>query len=68
VGYPEAMPRTLLALAIGLPGFVAYVMAAVTLADRVAALHWAIQALYFLVAGVLWALPAYWLIVWASRK
>jgi len=62
------MPRTAIALAIGLPGFVAYVMAAVTLADRVATLHWAIQALYFLIAGVLWTLPGYWLIVWVSRK
>lgn len=62
------MPRTLIAVAVGLPGFVAYVVAAVTLADRVADLHWAIQALYFLIAGVLWTLPAYWLIVWASRK
>ena len=62
------MPRTAIALAVGLPGFVAYVVAVVTLADRVASLHWAIQALYFLVAGVLWALPAYWLILWAARK
>jgi len=62
------MPRTAIALAIGLPGFVAYVMAAVVLADRVTSLHWALQALYFLIAGVLWALPGYWLIVWVSRK
>ena len=62
------MPRIAIALAIGLPGFVAYVVAVVTLADQVAPLHWAIQALYFLVAGVLWALPAYWLILWAARK
>jgi hypothetical protein len=40
----------------------------IALADRVFSLHWAIQALYFLVAGVLWTLPAYWLIIWASRK
>jgi hypothetical protein len=62
------MPRTVIALAIGLPGFVAYLVGVVTLADRVFSLHWAIQALYFLVAGVLWTLPAYWLIIWASRK
>jgi hypothetical protein len=62
------MQRTAIALAIGLPGFVAYVVGVVTLADRVFALHWAVQAAYFLVAGVLWALPAYWLIVWAARK
>jgi hypothetical protein len=62
------VPRSVIALVFGLPAFVAYVVAAATLADRVNTLHWAIQALYFLVAGVLWAWPAYWLIIWASRK
>ena len=62
------MLRTMIAVALGLPAFVAYVVAAVTLADRVTGLHWTIQALYFLIAGVLWAGPAYWLILWASRK
>jgi hypothetical protein len=62
------MSRTVIASAIGLPGLVAYLVGVVTLADRVFSLHWAVQALYFLVAGVAWALPAYWLIVWASRK
>jgi hypothetical protein len=62
------MPRVLIATIVGLVGFAAYVVGAVTLADQVAPLHWTLQALYFLVAGVLWALPATWLLMWAVRK
>jgi hypothetical protein len=58
--------RVLIALPLGLAGFVAYIALAVTLADRVAGLHWALQALYFVVAGVLWALPAHFLMLWAA--
>jgi hypothetical protein len=31
-------------------------------------MHWAVQALYFLVAGVLWVVPARWLMIWALRR
>ncbi len=62
------MPRTLIAAAVGLAGFTAYVAAVITLADYVWPLHWAVHALYFLVAGVLWAVPARWLMIWAYRK
>ena len=62
------MSRVPLATVIGLCGFAAYIAAAVTLADRVQSLHWAIQALYFVLAGVLWVVPAHFLILWAARK
>ena len=58
--------RVLIAVPLGLLGFVAYVGLAVTLADRLAGLHWAVQALYFVVAGVLWVLPAHYLMLWAA--
>ncbi len=60
--------RIAIALFAGLIGFAAYLAGAVVLADRVASLHWALQAAYFLLAGVLWALPASWLMLWAGRK
>jgi hypothetical protein len=62
------MSRVLPASVLGVLGFLAYVVAVVTLADLVTPLHWAVQALYFLVAGVLWVLPARWLMLWAARK
>jgi len=62
------MPRVLIASCAGLAGFVLYVAAVVTLADPVARLHWSVQALYFLVAGLLWTIPARWLMYWAARR
>ena len=62
------MPRIMFATIIGLVGFFAYIGGAVVLADRVAPLHWAVQVAYFLVAGVLWVVPAHFLVLWAARK
>ncbi|NKC34206.1 DUF2842 domain-containing protein [Falsiroseomonas selenitidurans] len=61
------MPRTMLALAAGLLGFVLYVMAVVALADQVLDRHWLLQFVYFVVAGVAWAWPAKALMFWAAR-
>jgi hypothetical protein len=62
------MPRILIATIVGLVGFVAYVVAAVTLADYLSPMHWALQALFFLVAGTLWVFPIRSLMYWAARK
>lgn len=61
------MPRVLIATIVGSSGFLAYVAAAATLAEPVVRLHWLVQALYFLAAGVVWAWPAKWLMYWAAR-
>lgn len=60
------MPRVLIAALLGLSGFVAYVAAAVVVADRVSPLNWMIQLLYFVVAGMLWVIPARWLMLWGA--
>ena len=62
------MFRIPLATALCLAGFIAYIAGAIVLADRVAPLHWAIQAAYFVIVGVLWVIPAHFLILWAGRK
>ena len=41
---------------------------AVALGDHVLGLHWLLQALYYLVAGLAWAFPAAWLMRWAARR
>ena len=61
------MPRILFATILGLAGFLAYLIAAVTLYDVVAARHWAVQAAYFVVAGTLWVVPIRSLMLWAAR-
>ncbi|MCK8786365.1 DUF2842 domain-containing protein [Roseomonas sp. NAR14] len=61
------MSRAAIAVPVGIVGFVLYVALAVVLADRVLGMHWTVQALYFLAAGVLWAWPAHHLMLWAGR-
>jgi hypothetical protein len=61
------MSRILLAVPAFLIGFTAYVAAAVVLADHVLLLHWTVQAIYFVVAGIAWVWPARALMFWAAR-
>jgi hypothetical protein len=60
------MSRTVIAVPLGLLGFLLYVGGVVALADHVLRLHWAWQAPYFLVAGIAWAWPAQRLMLWAA--
>ena len=62
------MSRIAIAVPLGLLGFALYVAGVVALADHVLPLHWALQLPYFLLAGVAWALPAHWLMLWAAGK
>jgi hypothetical protein len=62
------MPRILIAVLVFLTGFTAYIAVAIILADHVLPLHWTVQALYFVVAGIAWAWPARALMVWAARR
>ncbi len=61
------MSRTPIAILLGLAGFTAYLGAAVALADRVIGLGWVAEALYYIAAGLLWTVPAYYLMLWAAR-
>ncbi|CAH2600371.1 protein of unknown function [Rhodovastum atsumiense] len=62
------MSRTPLALIAGILGFGAYVVGVVSLADALAPMHPLAELLYFGVAGVAWALPGRWLLLWAARR
>ncbi len=62
------MGRVFPATVIGLSGFFAYLAAVVVLADRVAPFGWPVQAVYYVVAGVLWVVPAHFLLLWAGGK
>lgn len=62
------MSRTPIAVVVGLVGFTVYVAIALILADHVLSLHWTIQALYFLVAGFAWVMPARWLMLWSVHQ
>lgn len=62
------MARVWLATAVGLVGFLLYVGLVLRLADAVAPMHWAVQFVFFALAGVAWVVPARWLILWAARR
>ncbi|MCS6853644.1 MAG: DUF2842 domain-containing protein [Elioraea sp.] len=53
------------ALAAALVGAAAYVWLVVTLAEWVFDQHWAVELVYFAIAGVAWAWPAAQLLRWA---
>jgi len=61
------MSRPTAATLMGIAFVIAYVAAAITLPD-VLPQHWAVQAVYFLVAGVVWVFPIRWLMLWSVDK
>jgi hypothetical protein len=61
------MPRILIASVVGLLGFFLYVVVVLKLADEVLGMHWAVQVPFFVLAGILWAWPAKWLMFWGAK-
>jgi Protein of unknown function (DUF2842) len=61
------MSRPFAATLMGVLFIVAYIAAAITIPD-VLPDQWAVQAVYFLLAGVLWVLPVRWLMLWSVGK
>ncbi len=61
------MSRPFAATLMGLAFVAAYIAAAITLPD-VLPQNWIVQALYFLVAGVVWVFPVRWLMLWSVGK
>lgn len=61
------MSRSTLALLIGVVGFVVYILVVTALGDFLVTAHWALQLVYYLVAGMIWIIPARRLIVWGVQ-
>jgi hypothetical protein len=66
VGRVRSSTRIGLALAVGLFGFLLYLGGVMALADLALTLHWTVQALFFVLAGVAWVWPARRLMRWAA--
>jgi hypothetical protein len=62
------MSRVPIAVIAGVGGLILYVMAVVALADHVIGLNWAIEGVYYVVAGVAWVFPMQKLMYWAARR
>ena len=45
-----------------------WIAGATVLADQVRPLHWAVQAIYYPIAGFGWVFPVWWLMLWGAHK
>ncbi len=61
------MSRRILATIAGLAFVSGYIVAAVVLADALGRMNWAIEAVYWCIAGVIWVLPIRSLMLWSVR-
>jgi hypothetical protein len=59
------MSRTSLALLVGSLGLLLYLGLVLWAGDWVQQQHWALQALFYVLAGFVWVFPVRSLIIWA---
>ena len=59
--------RPLAATLMGIAFVLAYIIVAITL-PAVLPHQWVFEAVYFLVAGVVWVFPVRWLMLWSVGK
>ena len=62
------MSRTSIASIAGIVFVLVYMFAAVTVPDLIGRMHWTLEALYWLVAGIVWVFPIRWLMLWSAGK
>ena len=67
-GYAGGMSRPTIATIAGIVFIIIYMVAVITLPDAVPRQHWAVEAVYWLVAGIVWVLPIRWLMLWSVGK
>lgn len=61
-----ARPR--IAAVAGVAFVLAYIALAITVPDWTGRLYWPVEALYWLVAGIVWVFPIRWLLLWSVGK
>ena len=66
--YVLGMSRGPIATIAALLFVAVYVMAVTSLPDLFPRMHWAVEAVYWLVAGVVWVYPVTRLMYWAAGK
>ena len=62
------MPRILIASCAGLMLLGTWIAVAMVAADHVLRLNFAVQFVYFAVAGFAWVFPIRWLMLWAAHQ
>ena len=62
------MSRAPIAVIAGLAFMAAYITAVISLPDAIGRLNWAVEALYWCAAGIVWVFPIRWLMLWSVGK
>lgn len=62
------MSRTPVAATAGIAFIMAYMVAAISLPEMLGRMHWAIEAVYWCIAGSVWVFPIRWLMLWSAHK
>jgi hypothetical protein len=60
--------RSLVGTTVILLGLAAEAAVVLLLAEDLAPLHWALQATFYAVAGIIWVVPAAYVTRWAQRR
>lgn len=62
------MSRPKVATLAGIAFVILYIAFAVRAAELFGRLHWAAEAIYWCIAGLVWVLPIRWLMLWSVHK
>jgi len=62
------MSRSTIASLAGILFVLIYIVVVITLPDYFTRLHWTLEALYWLIAGIVWVFPVRWLMLWSVHK
>ncbi len=62
------MSRKPIAVLGGCVFILVYIIAVITLPDHVGPIHWALQALYWAIAGSVWVFPIRWIMLWSVHQ
>ncbi len=62
------MSRSSIATLAGIVFILLYIGAAVAVSEVMGRMHWALEAVYWGVAGIVWVFPIRWLMLWSVGK
>ena len=62
------MSRPVIATIAGVVFILAYIAAVVAVPELIGRMNWAVEAVFWCVAGLFWVLPIRWLMLWSVGK
>ncbi len=62
------MSRVSRAVFGGVVFIIVYTIVVISIPDHVGRMHWALELIYWAIAGVVWVFPIRWLMLWSVHK